>query len=154
MMVGVVEPTARRSPRASTLERYMNRRGLIMAPIVNTLLVQAAIAASEDAEGPLCEFGPTTRDTLFSLGGATVTTIVAGLILVQTLAASLAASGYRQASANAAAFGLAAFFGGSVGTAIMAFGDCSVTNVPGGVSLGMAMVGLCLALFSFATGRA
>ena len=124
-----------------------------------SLLVVPAIAiatesAQENAEAqPQCPTGPLAREMLSSLGGTAIVTIVAGLFLVRTLARSLAGSGYTQSSSNIAAFGLAAFMGGSVGTAVMAAGDCSVANVPGGLSLGVALVGLVAFLFSLATGK-
>jgi hypothetical protein len=129
----------------------MNRLNRLFFAV--SLLAAPAIASAQDEAEALCSYGPTNRDMLFSLGGTALVTIVAGVVLVQTMARSLAGSGYTQSSSNIAAFGLAAFLGGSVGGAVMAIGDCGVANVPGGVSLGVALVGLVGMIFALATGK-
>lgn len=113
----------------------------------------AQTVVSEAMGELLCEFGPTNRDVLFALGATCVVTLVAGVILVSTMARSLAGSGFRQSSANAAAFGLAAMLGGASGATMMAVGDCGVKNMPGGVSLTCGVLGMVLLFFALMTGK-
>ncbi len=118
-----------------------------------SLLAAPALAFAQDEAEELCSMGPTNRDILFSVGGTALVTIVAGLVLVQTLARSLAGGGYTQTSSNTAAFGLAAFLGGAVGAGVMAMGDCGVANMPGGISLAVGLLGLVGLMFALATGK-
>ena len=95
----------------------------------------------------------TMSDHIFSYGSTLGVTLLAGVILSFTLATSLAGSGYRQTAANSAAFGMAAFLGGSAGTVYMAMHECGVTNANGGVSIAVAVLGGVFLLFSLATGK-